>query len=233
DVLTAFKSKDMPTAAELEARFARDIEILQSRQRNDGSFGMWRRDRERYEYPFLTVHVAHALALAKAKGYKVPDEMLNRTKPYLSNIENYLKDQWYMASPQARWTISAYALYVRDMIGDKDAGKAKKLLAEATMEKMPFEALGWVLSVLSSDGGSTAETEAITRFLLNRTTETAAAANFITKFDDGGWLVMHSNRRADGVLLESFLRVRASQTAAAGTKAAAEDLVPKLVRGLL
>ncbi|HSI88831.1 MAG TPA: hypothetical protein VK918_07225, partial [Pyrinomonadaceae bacterium] len=64
-------------------------------------------------------------------------------------------------------------------------------------------------------------------------TETAAAANFITKFDDGGWLVMHSNRRADGVLLESFLRVRASQTAEPGTKSAADDLVPKLVRGLL
>ncbi len=77
DVLAAFKSKDMPTAKELEAQFARDIEILQSRQRADGSFGLWKREKERYEYPFLTVHVAHALTLAKSKGYKVPDEMLN------------------------------------------------------------------------------------------------------------------------------------------------------------
>ncbi len=233
DVLSAFNSKDMPTAAELEARFAQDVKILQSRQRNDGSFGLWRRERERYEYPFLTVHVAHALALAKAKGYAVPDEMLNRTKPYLSNIENHLKDQWYISSPKVRWTISAYALYVREMIGDRDAGKAKKLLAEATIEEMPFEALGWVLSVLANDSGSAAEVEAITRYLLNRTTETAAAANFVTSYDDGGWLVMHSNRRADGVLLESFLRIRAGEAAAEGTKAAAEDLIPKLVRGLL
>ena len=107
DVLTAFKAKDMPSAAELEARFKRDIQILQSRQRDDGSFGLWRKDRERYEYPFLTVHVAHALALAKAKGYKVPEEMLNKAKPYLSNVENYMKDQWHQASPQARWTVSA------------------------------------------------------------------------------------------------------------------------------
>ncbi len=76
DVLTAFKSKDMPSEAEIKASFEKDIKILQSRQREDGSFGLWKRDRERYEYPFLTVHVAHALALAKSKGYKVPDEML-------------------------------------------------------------------------------------------------------------------------------------------------------------
>ncbi|HEX6279412.1 MAG TPA: alpha-2-macroglobulin family protein, partial [Pyrinomonadaceae bacterium] len=127
DVLSAFKAKDMPSADALNKQFARDIEILQSRQRNDGSFGLWRRDRERYEYPFLTVHVAHALALAKAKGYKVPDEMLSKTKPYLKTIESHMKDQWYMASPQVRWTISAYALYIRDMMGDKDVAKAKKI----------------------------------------------------------------------------------------------------------
>ncbi len=131
DVLSAFKAKDMPTAKELEGYFARDIQILQSRQRNDGSFGLWKRDKERYEYPFLTVHVAHALALAKSKGYKVPDEMISKTKPYLKDVEKHF-DDWYKNSPQVRWTISAYALYIRDMMGDKDAAKAKKLLAEAT-----------------------------------------------------------------------------------------------------
>src|SRR3954465_784558 len=141
DVLDAFKAKEMPSKAELDKSFARDMEILQSRQREDGSFGLWKRDRERYEYPFLTVHVAHALALAKAKGYKVPDEMLNKTKPYLKDIEKHY-DEWYAHSPEVRWTISAYALYVRDLMGDKDVAKSRSLLREATIEKMPFEALG-------------------------------------------------------------------------------------------
>jgi alpha-2-macroglobulin len=248
DVLSAFKSKDMPSKAALEAQFARDIEILQSRQRDDGSFGLWKRDRERFEYPFLTVHVAHALALAKAKGYKVPDEMLNKTKPYLSNIEKHLNDDWYKNSQPVRWTISAYALYIRDMMGDKDVGKAKKLLAEAVAasaatrvdvpagttpvsryDKMPFEALGWILSVLANDPGSTAEVDSIVRFLVNRTTETAAAANFITDYGDGGWLIMYSNRRADGVLLEALIKVNTSGRQASGSA----DLIPKLVRGLL
>ncbi|MDM7922329.1 MAG: alpha-2-macroglobulin family protein [Pyrinomonadaceae bacterium] len=222
DVLQAFKAKDTPTAAQLDEYFKRDIQILQSRQRDDGSFGLWKRERERYEYPFLTVHVAHALGLAKAKGYKVPDEMITRVKPYLKDVEKYYRGEWYVSSPQVRWTISAYALYVRDMLGDKDAAKAKKLLAEATIEKMPFEALGWILSVLANDPGSAAEVESIKRFLLNRTTETASTANFVTNYGDGAWLIMYSNRRADGVLLEAMIKADPNN-----------DLVPKLVRGLL
>ncbi len=221
DVLGAFKAKDMPTPEELSKYFARDIEILRSRQRDDGSFGLWKRDRERYEYPFLTIHVAHALALAKAKGYKVPQEMIDKTKPYLKDVEKHF-DEWYKNSPEVRWTISAYALYVRDLMGDKDSAKAKKLLAEATIEKMPFEALGWILSVLADDKNSQTEVAAIMHFLNNRTTETAATANFVTNYGDGAWLIMYSNRRADGVLLEAMIKADAKN-----------DLIPKLVRGLL
>ncbi|MEP7213951.1 MAG: alpha-2-macroglobulin family protein [Acidobacteriota bacterium] len=222
DVLDAFKAKDMPTKAQLDSYFARDIEILQSRQREDGSFGLWKRDRERYEYPFLTVHVAHALALAKAKGYKVPQDMIDKTKPFLGDVEKHFDGEWYKNAPQVRWTISAYALYIRDMMGDKDAAKAKKLLAEATIEKMPFEALGWILDVLANDPNSQTEKDAITRFLMNRTAETAATANFVTDYGDGAWLIMYSNRRADGVLLEALIKADPKN-----------DLIPKLVRGLL
>jgi uncharacterized protein YfaS (alpha-2-macroglobulin family) len=221
DVLTAFRAKDMPTLDELNKRFARDMEILKSRQRDDGSFGLWKRERERYEYPFLTIHVAHALALAKAKGYKVPQEMIDKTKPYLKNVENHF-DEWYKNSPPVRWTISSYALYVRDMMGDKDAAKAKRLLTEATIEKIPFEALGWILSMLADDKNSQAEVAAILHFLNNRTTETAATANFVTDYGDGAWLIMYSNRRADGVLLEAMIKADPKT-----------DLIPKLVRGLL
>ncbi len=226
DVLSAFKTKDFPTKDALDASFAKDVEILKGRQRSDGSFGLWSQRKERYEYPFLTVHVAHALGLAKAKGYKVPEGMLDKTKPYLKDIEKHF-DEWYRNSPQVRWTISAYALYVRDMIGDKDVAKAKALLKEATIEKMPFEALGWILSVLANDKNSTVEVEAIKRFLLNRTTETAATANFVTDYGDGAWLIMYSNRRADGVLLEALIKTRQDGGISV------EDLIPKLVRGLL
>lgn len=220
DVLKAFKAKDMPSDEALKARFARDLDILKSRQNDNGYFGLWRKDGERYKYPFVTVHVAHALLLAKAKGYKGTDEMLTKVKPYLKNVESHY-DQWHK-SPEVRRTISAYALYVRNLMGDNDSAKAKKLLAEATIEKMPFEALGWLLTVLVDSKNSQAEVANIMRFLMNRTTETAATANFVTDYGDGAWLIMYSNRRADGVLLEAVLKAEPNN-----------DLVPKLVRGLL
>ena len=219
DVLKAFKAKEMPSDEALKARFAKDVEILKSRQNDDGYFGLWKQTGERYKYPFVTAHVAHSLILAKAKGYAVPDEMLTKVKPYLKNIESHYESYY---PQEVRWTISAYALYVRNLMGDKDPTKAKKLLAQATIEKMPFEALGWILSVLADDKNSTVEVENIKRFLLNHTTETAAAANFVTDYADGAWLIMASNRRADGVLLEAMLKADPQN-----------DLVPKLVRGLL
>ncbi|QQS41498.1 MAG: Ig-like domain-containing protein [Acidobacteriota bacterium] len=229
DVLKAFKAEEMPSDADIRARFAADMKILQSRQNSDGYFGLWRRDGERYKYPFVTAHTAHALILAKAKGYEVPQEMLDRVKPYLKDIEKHYPSYY----PQTvRWTISSYALYVRNLMGDNDAGKAKKLLAEATIEKMPFEALGWLMPVLIDGKNSDEEVLAIKRFLLNRTTETAATAQFNTDYGDDAWLIMHSNRRADGVLLEAMLKAEAAEK---GTKTgqSAGDLIPKLVRGLL
>jgi uncharacterized protein YfaS (alpha-2-macroglobulin family) len=166
----------------------------------------------------MSVHVAHALALAKVKGYKVPEEMIEKSKTYLKNVEKYIPTEY----PPVRWTISAYALYVRDLLGDKDTAKTKALLKEGTIEKMPFEALGWILSVLADDKNSTEEVEAIKHFLVNHTTETSAAANFVTDYGDGAWLIMYSNRRADGVLLEAMLKAEPNN-----------DLIPKLVRGLL
>ncbi len=220
DVLKAFKSKDVPTEAELKARFAKDIAILKGRQRDDGGFGLWKRD-ERYKFPFVTLHVAHALALAKEKGYDVPQEMLDKVKPYLKNVEKYF-DKDYKLYPQVRWTISAYALYVRDKTGDKDVVKAKALLKEATLQKIPFEALGWIYSVLAEDKNSAVELESIRKFLNNRVTETAGAANFVTDYQDGAWLIMASNRRADGVMLEALINHQPTS-----------DLIPKIVRGLL
>ena len=107
-------------------------------------------------------------------------------------------------------------------MGDADPARARSLIQEVGLEKLSLEAIGWLLPVLSDDPASTAEVAAIRRHLLNRVTETAGAAHFVTSYGDKGYVLLHSDRRADGILLDALIGDQPES-----------DLIPKLVRGLL
>jgi hypothetical protein len=216
DVLAAFEAEGMPTPKELQATVTADLERLERRQNPDGGFAFWRRgDRS---WPYLTIHVAHALARARAKGYAVPDRMWSRAATYLKQIERHIP-AWY--SKESRLAIRAYALFARHHMGDPDGAKAAALFAEAGLDGLSLEALGWILPVLHQDGRAE-PVKKILRHLGNRTTETAAGAHFVTSYSDGAHVLLHSDRRADGVILEALIQVEP-----------ASDLIPKVVRGLL
>lgn len=239
DVLTTFDAKDMPSKTAIEAKMRSDMERLAKLQHADGGFSFWRSDDR--SLPFVSVHVAHALARAKAKGYPIQPDVVSKSRTYLKNVEsNY--PAWY--DQEARWATSAYALYVRDLLGDGDSQKARKLLAEAGLEKLSPESIGWILSALAADKNSAPQVEQIQRHLLNRVTETASTAHFATGYKDGEYVLLSSDRRADGVILEALLRVRDSGR---GSVASGQDdpkskvqnpkpdeeLIAKIVRGLL
>jgi uncharacterized protein YfaS (alpha-2-macroglobulin family) len=217
DVLTAFKAKDMPTPDEMLKAVERDIERLKGRQNEDGSFGFWRRDDN--DWPYVSIHVAHSLQRAKEKGFAVPPDMLERSKTYLRNIESHIPSYYGI---DARRALVSYALYVRNRMGDRDTAKARKLIAEAGLEKLSLESVGWLLSVLSGDPASQAQVIAIRRLLDNRATETAATAHFASSYSDGDYLLLNSDRRADGIILEALIGDQPQS-----------DLIPKIVRGLL
>ncbi len=220
DVLQAFKAEGVPTPEALKAQFASDMEKLHGRQRDDGSFGLWGQQRERYEYPYVSVNVAHALARAKQKGYDVPKEMFERSQSYLKNIEKYIPKEY---SKESRWAIQAYALYVRNLMGDKDAPKARALIQTAGgVEKLSLESLGWLLNVLNGDKNSDVQIDQIRKLFNNRAVETAGAAAFTESYTDGMEVLLHTNRRTDGIILESLLGNQPEN-----------DLIPKIVRGLL
>ncbi|HEV2764550.1 MAG TPA: DUF6049 family protein, partial [Pyrinomonadaceae bacterium] len=217
DVLAAFKTKDLPPPAELIAAVGRDLKRLESIQNDDGGFAFWRRGDK--SWPYLSVHVAHALERARLKNFDVPAGLLQKSRAYLRSIERRVPADY---SPESKRAVAAYALYVRNLSGDADAARARRLLAEAAVEKHSAETLGWLLSVLASDEGSRLQTEAIVRHLTNRAVETAAAAHFTDSYTDGPYLLLHSDRRADAVLLDALIAARPES-----------DLIPKLVRGLL
>jgi hypothetical protein len=217
DVLAAFRAEGLPGHEELTQAVTRDIEQLSQRQNHDGGFGLWRRGED--SWPYVSIHVAHALWRAKENGFTVPETTLSSAQKYLREIEKHIPDHY---GSQIRQALIAYALYVRDRMGEKDAIRARRLIADLGLEKLPLEAVGWLLAVLSGDPNSKSEVQAARRLLLSRVEETAGAAHFTTSYQDGEHLLMHSSRRADGIILEALIEDQPDS-----------DLIPKIVRGLL
>jgi hypothetical protein len=217
DVLAAFKAEGLPKPEEMVAAVARDVKKLQALQNDDGGFAFWRRGDP--SWPYISTHVAHALERAREKGFDVPPEMIDRSKGYLRNVERHVPSY---CSAEARRAMIAYALYVRNRMDERDAAKARRLIAEAGLDGMSLETVGWLLAVLSGDQASQAELAAIRRHLNNRVSEEAGTAHFATSYRDGDHLLLHSDRRADGVILEALIGDQPRN-----------DLIPKIVRGLL
>ncbi|MBT3390794.1 MAG: hypothetical protein HN413_10310 [Chloroflexi bacterium] len=217
DVLTAFEAVGLPSPEAMESAVQRDIERLSGMQNWDGGFPYWRRGQD--SIPFNTIHVAHALQRAQLKGFDVPTNLQENVLYYLQDIESHYP-YWY--SQNTRWTLSAYALYVRDLMDDSDPVKAQGLLDEAGLENLSLEAVGWIWSVLVDAPGADATLEAIRIYVGNRVVETAGAANFTTSYDEQSYLLLSSNRRTDAILLDSLIADNPQS-----------DLIPKLVTGLL
>ncbi|MCA1592397.1 MAG: hypothetical protein LC754_07050, partial [Acidobacteria bacterium] len=218
DVLTAFNTKDLPSPAAMRDSVSADLKRLQGLQNEDGGFGFWRRGERSNSY--VSVHVAHALVRAQSKDFAVPEEMLKKSQGYLREIESKIPHEY---SVESRRAIQAYALYVRALLKDRDAARARKIIADAGgVEHLSLESLGWLLPVLSGDAASTTQVAAIRRHLNNRVTETAGAAHFADAYSDGAYTILYSDRRADGVLLDALIGDQPQS-----------DLIPKLVRGLL
>lgn len=216
DVLGAFNAKDLPSPELLRASVDEDLKRLKTRQAYNGGWGFWWGD----DWPYLSIHVAHAIQRAKEKGFAVDANMQARALSYLRSIESHIPAYY---GPEARRSLVSYALYVRKRMKDADPVKARKLIADAGgVEKTPLESLGWLLPTLSEDPGSKTELEALRKHLSNRVTETAGAAHFVTSYGEGDYLLLNSDRRADGILLESIIGDDPKN-----------DVIPKLVTGLL
>jgi len=217
DVLEQFETKDMPSRAALEKSVAEDIDHLSQMQNGDGGYAFW--DRGFPSNPYLSVFVTSALQHAKAKGFKVPQQMIDRAKPYLQQIETKYPSYY---PQEVRWSISAYALYTRKQIGDVDIAKGQKLLKDATVDKLPMEAKGWLLALFAQNAQAADERKLLVKNALNKVSETAGAANFTTGYGDGNYLLLSSDRRVDGVMLDALIQEQKNL-----------DLIPKIVTGLL
>ena len=212
DVLSAFEAEGLPGPAELDATVRRDITELASLQNYDGGFGwLWRDD---VSHPYSSIQAMHALVIAQNNGFDVRSGVMEEGHWYLQSIENRIPDYY---SQRSRDMLLAYALYVRRLDGQHVADDARGMWERRGTE-LELDALAWLWQVLDDDS---IEAE-IERLVNNRAVETAGAATFATDYGEDAYLLLHSSRRTDGIVLDALI-----------TMAPESDLIPKVVTGLL
>lgn len=217
DVLTAFKAEGLQSPEAIEAAMSRDIARLVAMQNFDGGWPVWVKGDE--SLPYHSVYVSHALIIAATKGYDVPQETLVAARDYLRNIENYYPT-WY--SPVTRQALSAYALYVRLLMDDVDNSKARTIYAALPLQEQSLEAVAWLWQVLAGDPNAAAQVAELQRRIANSVVETPGMANFVTSYGDQEYVMLHSNRRTDAIVLDALIRLTPES-----------DLIPKVVAGLM
>jgi uncharacterized protein YfaS (alpha-2-macroglobulin family) len=173
DVLTAFEAEGLPPPKELTAAVDRDLAKLARMQTDDGGFSFWGRGWP--SWPYLTIHVTHALERAKLEGFKVDGRMLEQARAHLRDIESHIPSDYPIEVKRA---IRAYALYVLATGGAPDVRKAHKLLDEVALEKHPLEVIAWLLPTFAGDADSKKTVTSIHKLLKSKVSETAAAAHF-------------------------------------------------------
>ena len=212
DVLAAFEAEGLPSPGELDAVVRRDIAELSSLQNYDGGFGWWSRNQD--SPPYSSIQAMHALVIAKDNGFDVRAGVMARGHRYLRNIESRIPDYY---SRRSRDMLLAYALYVRWLDREQVADDARAFWNRRG-EELELDALAWLWQVVDEDGIA-AEIE---RVLNNRAVETAGAATFATDYGEDAYLLLHSDRRTDGIVLDALI-----------TMTPTSDLIPKVVAGLL
>jgi len=212
DVLEAFEAEGLAGPAELDARVRSDIAELSSLQNYDGGFGWLSRDG--VSHPFSSIQAMHALAVASDNRFDVRARVMADGLWYLQTVEDRFPDHY---GQRIKDTLLAYALRVRSLHDDRAAAEARSLW-DRRGEALPLEALAWLWPVVDDEG---IEAE-IVRIVNNRAVETAGAATFATDYGEDAYLLLHSDRRTDGIVLDALIEM-----------APRSDLIPKVVAGLL
>lgn len=240
NVLTAFGKLEDTDKAKFKTLVQNDIDLLSTRQRPNGGFGLWQAS-DPYEWPYVSIQVIRALALAKDKGYVVEQSKLDKGCEFLRRVMDYVSSDY---SPEARYAIEARAINVLHLMNETDASRAVALINQATakivlgdgagttlenlpidrlQELLPLESAAWLLPVISKDESAAKESAALRRLISSQVKETASTASCNNGgYSDCDYYMFYSRNRTDAVVLESLMADQPNSS-----------LIPKLVRGLL
>jgi hypothetical protein len=89
------------------------------------------------------------------------------------------------------------------------------------LEALSLDAIAWIWQVLLQDAQYETTVQEIRRLVGNQVVETPGAANFFNSYEDDDYVLLHSNRRTDALLLDAMIADDPDS-----------DLIPKIVSGL-
>ncbi|MCO5551007.1 hypothetical protein L7F22_004502 [Adiantum nelumboides] len=226
EVLQAFQVKDLPSKEKMRIKLKLDLQRLKDRQLSCGGWSWWTSEGNPKPQPFISLHVACALAkFAKLDVLVVDSEMLEKALGFCAAIESHICNEIEASSclKGSKYALLAYALYVQ-ALSNKDVGvEASRLLKKASLAQLSLEACGWILIALGlAEQKNTVDINLLLNHIKSRVVETNHYAHFTTSYEDDGMsLMLHSNCRTDSILLEALLVTEASSA-----------LCAKLAKGL-
>lgn len=222
DVLQAFHVPNLPSETEMNELVQKSIQILENRQYPSGGYSYWSYDRSIIS-PYVTCHVAHSFARAKNAGYQVNSNTISKLLNVLKTIEHYCNDY----SEESIRSIKAYAYYCASLLGDQEVKYLAEQFYKKEVQNVNLEYLAWIATTLYLCNSKTANStvKKIIETLCKKVNETAQTANFVTSYGDAQnskLIMLHSNRRTDGICLEALITITPENT-----------IIPKIVKGLL
>ncbi|GJM20906.1 MAG: hypothetical protein DHS20C15_08210 [Planctomycetota bacterium] len=229
DVLEAFEAPGLPDADARAASFEADMEKLGQAQERNGMFRFWP-DSDYAGAPwrrlYLSAHVAHVLQRCADAGRDVPARVLSKALDFLQKTlpgELRLAVEHERLSTEAAYVIRASALNTRWRAGHTLRGDLLDLLHARPLDELPLEVLAWTLPILHADGALEELCDDVLRVVNDRAIETASEARFVSRYEsDERAVLLHGERRTDGLLLEALITVDPKN-----------PLIEKVVKGLL
>ena len=223
DLLGEFHAEGLPEPQAIENSVSDILARLQELQNSDGGWGFWSRDGR--SYPWVSVHVTHALLRAREAGYAIEPSVLDAALAYNRDITQHLPDT---LGAKTENSTHAYSLYVRSLNGTPVAEQAVTLFENADEDAVSLEAMGWLLSAVGNTDSARGMRQEIHRRLNNQLRETAATAQFVDDYPQNGHWILYGSRRTDAVVLDALLTHDTDTN-----QVEKSDLPEKLARGLL
>ena len=143
-----------------------------------------------------------------------PDARATGALAYVRDIESKFPSYW---GTQERHAVSAYALQRTQPGRRSRPGEGRGVVPIRSRPRRSTRSRGCGRS--STTRRSTARSRGRSRIARD---ETPGAATFTAGYDDGAYLVLGSDRRTDGIVLDALI-----------TKQPDSDLIPKVVAGLI